>query len=214
MRVINESVEILNPFGDCDIDGRAVLRHLEKCARTCYKSEDLITDESAERFIRGLIKSGHEAAIEHFSITVKFICDRAIQNEIVRHRLSSFCVESTRYCNYGKGKFGNEITVIKPVFFKEGSDEYNEWYSAMQSAEKSYLKLIESGATPQQARDVLPLSLKTEVVMTANIREWRHYLRLRTGKAAHPQIRVVSEMLLDKFKNTFPVLFDDIEAGT
>lgn len=208
MKIISENAYILSPDGE--IDGEKILRHLELCARTCYKSEDKITDASASGMVRALIKSGHEAAIEHYSITAKIICDRAVQNEIVRHRLSSFCVESSRYCNYSRGKFDGEITVVKPCFFDEGSSEYEVWVKAMENAERAYMDLIEMGAKPEEARDVLPLSLKTEVVMTANIREWRHFFKLRTSKAAHPQMRRVARMLLVQFKSSIPVVFDDI----
>ena len=208
MKIIEENAYILSPFGD--IYGDLVLKHLELCARTCYKSEDKITNESAERMLRSLIKSGHEAAIEHYSITAKVICDRAVQNEIVRHRLASFCVESTRYCNYGSGKFDEEITVIKPCFFDEGSKQYTIWKNAMEDAERAYMDLLALGAKPQEARDVLPLSLKTEVVMTANVREWRHFFELRTSKAAHPQMQRVAKMLLRQFRNAIPVVFDDV----
>ena len=208
MKIIEESAYILSPYGE--LDGSAVLKHLELCARTCYKSEEKITENSAEKMIRSLINSGHEAAIEHFSITAKLICDRAVQNEIVRHRLASFCVESTRYCNYGSGKFDEEITVIKPCFFEEGSKQYTIWMNAMEDAERAYMDLLKLGAKPQEARDVLPLSLKTEVVMTANVREWRHFFELRTSKAAHPQMQMVAKMLLRQFRNAVPVLFDDI----
>ena len=208
MKVVSENAYILSPDGE--LDGSAILKHLELCARTCYKSEDKISDESAAGIVRALIKSGHEAAIEHYSVTAKIICDRAVQNEIVRHRLSSFCVESSRYCNYSRGKFDGEITVVKPCFFDEGSEEYAIWENAMHFAERAYMDLIALGAKPEEARDVLPLSLKTEVVMTANIREWRHFFKLRTSNAAHPQMRRVARMLLAQFKAQIPVVFDDI----
>ena len=205
MKVINPSVEILS-----DVDGQQILKHLEKCGRICYKSEDKITDDSCDKFLKGIIKRGHEAVIEHYSVTLKFICDRGVTHEIVRHRLASYCQESTRYCNYTNDKFGNEITVIKPCFFDEESREYFIWKRSMESTEKAYFDLLDCGATPQQARDVLPNSLKTEIVMTANIREWRHFLKMRCDKAAHPQMIEVACMALNELHDKVPILFDDI----
>ena len=207
MNIINPSVEIIS-----NIDKDEILRTIELCGRVCYKSEDKISDTSAEKFISNIIKSGHEAVIEHYNITIKFICDRGVTHEIVRHRLASYCQESTRYCNYSKDKFGNEITVIKPCFWKEDSFEYNAWKDACQQAENSYFHLLLSGATPQEARTVLPNSLKTELVMTANLREWRHFFKLRTSKAAHPQMREVAIMALKELKEKIPIIFDDIEV--
>ncbi len=207
MRIINAGVEFITP-----INGQVILKHLEQCGRVCYKSEDKITDGSAEKFLANIVKRGHEAVVEHFNFTVKFICDRGVSHEIVRHRLASYCQESTRYCNYGKDGFGREITVIRPCYFEEGSAMYNEWYNACKCAEETYLWMLDAGATPQEARAVLPNSLKTEVVMTANIREWRHFLKMRTSKAAHPQMREVAILLLNELKENVPVLFDDIEV--
>lgn len=207
MKVINPSVEILTP-----IDGKSILKAIEAAGRVCYKSEDKISPESAEKFVAGIIKRGHEAVLEHYNISVKFICDRGVTHEIVRHRLASYCQESTRYCNYSKDAFGSEITVIRPSFLTEGTPGWLYWKVACRMAEKSYFELLDWGCTPQEARAVLPNSLKTELVMTANIREFRHFLKLRTSPAAHPQMREVALMLLKQFKNKIPVLFDDIEG--
>lgn len=207
MNIIDSSVEIITV-----IDREEILKTLEKCGRVCYKSEDKIEDGSAEKFIQRIIKSGHEAVIEHYNITVKFVCDRGVSHEIVRHRLASYCQESTRYCNYNKDKFGGEITVIKPQYFKEGTIQYQTWNAACRQAEAYYFILLNNGATPQEARAVLPNSLKTELVMTANLREWRHFLKLRTSKAAHPDMRKLAIELLEKFKATLPIIFDDIEV--
>ena len=176
----------------------------------CYKSEDKITDGSAEKFVVGLIKRGHEAVIEHCSFTLKFICDRGVSHEIVRHRVASYCQESTRYCNYSKDGFGNEITVIDPCFLDKTSPAYGEWYNACAETEKRYFNMLAAGCSPQEARSVLPNSLKTEIVMTANIREWRHFFKLRCANAAHPQMREVALMALQMCKDNIPVLFDDI----
>ncbi len=208
MKIIEPSVEILTP-----IDSEAILKMLEAVGRTCYKSEDKIQESSAEKFISGIVKRGHEAVIEHYNITVKFICDRGVTHEIVRHRLASYCQESTRYCNYSNDKFNGEITVIKPCFLAEGSEAYRMWTGICSLAEAYYFDLLNLGCTPQEARAVLPNSLKTELVMTANIREFRHFFKLRCSKAAHPQMREVALMLLKEFKERIPVLFDDIDEG-
>lgn len=208
MKIIKPSVEILTP-----IDGEAILKMLEAVGRTCYKSEDKIQEGSAEKFIAGIVKRGHEAVIEHYNITVKFICDRGVTHEIVRHRLASYCQESTRYCNYSSDKFGTEITVIKPCYLDEGTEGYRMWAGLCSLAEAYYFDLLNYGCTPQEARAVLPNSLKTELVMTANIREFRHFFKLRCSKAAHPQMREVALMLLKEFKERIPVLFDDIDEG-
>lgn len=205
MKFVNAGYEIITP-----IDGETILKRIEQCGRVCYKSEDLITNESAKKFCENIIKRGHEAVLEHCSFTVKFIVDRGVSHEIVRHRIASYCQESTRYCNYSKDKFGNEITVIKPCFWDKSDSRYHSWMLAMDNAERLYFNLIEQGATPQEARSVLPNSLKTEVVMTANIREWRNFFKLRTSPYAHPQIREVAIPLLKELQTKIPVLFDDI----
>lgn len=205
MRVINASVEFYEP-----VDGQAILKHIEKCGRVCYKSEDKIQEESAEKFVAGIIKRGHEAVLEHKSFTVKFTCDRGVSHEIVRHRLAAYCQESTRYCNYSNDKFGNEITVIRPCFFKDSGEE-KRWLEAMNVAEDLYFDLLDYGESPQEARAVLPNSLKTEVVMTANLREWRHFFKLRCSPAAHPQMREVAIKLLHLCQAEIPVIFDDIQ---
>lgn len=207
MRIIEPSVEILTP-----IDGEAILKMLEAVGRTCYKSEDKIQEGSAEKFISNIVKRGHEAVIEHYNITVKFICNRGVTHEIVRHRLASYCQESTRYCNYANDKFNGEITVIKPMFLEVGTDGWELWHDVCAMAEKFYFDLLDFGCSPQEARAVLPNSLKTELVMTANIREFRHFFNLRCSKAAHPQMREVANMLLKEFKERIPVLFNDIEG--
>lgn len=204
MKIIFPNVEILTP-----LDGQAVLKHIEQCGRVCYKSEDKITDTSAAAFVAGIIKRGHEAVLEHFNITVKFICDRGVSHEIVRHRLASYCQESTRYCNYSKDGFGREITVIRPIFLAEGTPGWVIWRDACCCAESAYFDMLTLGCSPQEARSVLPNSLKTEVVMTANLREWRHFFKLRTAQAAHPQMREVAKMLLKQMREMVPGVFDD-----
>jgi len=187
-----------------------LLRVIELAGRTCYKSEDKITQDSAPEFIGRIVRSGHESVIEHGNCTVRLVCDRGVSHELVRHRLAAFSQESTRYANYSKDRFGNEITVIKPFFWSEDSPEYSLWLRAMEQAEQAYLQLLDLGASPQEARSVLPNSLKTEVVMSCNLREWRHVLRLRCSQKAHPQIREVMLGLLKEMNQRIPVLFQDI----
>lgn len=204
MKIVNQSIELLTktPYEDA-------VRLVEEAGRTCYKSESKGTVEGAEKFIRGIIKRGHESVIEHFMITVRVITDRGTTHQIVRHRLASYSQESTRYCNYSKDKFGNEITVIKPNF-DEDSLNYKNWKSCCEDSEIAYLHLLGDGATPEQARAVLPTCLKTELVMTMNAREWRHFLKMRLDKAAQKEIRDLAQMILDQFKEKYPVFFEDM----
>lgn len=207
MRIVAPSTEILTP-----LDGDAILRHIETCGRVCYKSEDRIGEGSAEKFVRGIIRRGHEAVLEHFSFSVRFIVDRGVSHEIVRHRLASYCQESTRYCNYAGDKFGQEITVIKPCYLEEGTDAYMGWKTACSVAEDMYFDLLAQGCKPEQARAVLPNSLKTELIMTANLREWRHFFKLRTAPAAHPQMSEVTIPLLGEVRKKIPVVFENLEV--
>lgn len=175
MKISEPSVELINAP-----DYKTLLTTIEAAGRTCYKSEDKITDGSAEKF--------------------------------VRHRLAAFCQESTRYCNYGKEGFGGEITVIRPSTFAKTDSTYHIWKRSCEHAEVAYFDLLNEGCTPQEARSVLPNSLKTEVVMTADLREWRHFCRMRCPVAACPDMRVVANMLLTLLKQTYPVFFEDIEV--
>lgn len=206
MKIIKPWFEILD-----EINGDDILKKIEKTGRVCYKSEDRITDDSARKFVANILKSGHESVIEHEKISVRIVCDRGVTHEIVRHRIASYSQESTRYCNYSNEKFGKELTLIKPLFWEESSKEYGMWLETMQTIENAYNKLIEAGAEPQQARSILPNSLKTEIVVTMNLREWRHFFKLRTAKRAHPQMREIACALLEEFKQKIPVVFDDIE---
>lgn len=205
MKIIEPSFEILgNP------NSSVILQSIETFGRVCYKSEENITPESAAPFIRRLLKSGHESVIEHEKVTVRIVCDRGISHEIVRHRIASYSQESTRYCNYSKNKFGNELTFIKPCFWEESSPHYSLWKEQMQLIEKCYLSLIDSGAAPEQARTILPNSLKTEIIVTMNLREWRHFFRLRTSERAHPQMREIAIPLLRQMYELLPPVFEDI----
>ena len=221
------------------MDGDAILRKIEACGRTCYKSENRITEDSAKKFVSGIIKSGHHSVIEHVNLTVRFVCDRGTSHEIVRHRLASYSQESTRYCRYTDDKFDNQITVILPMWYSTAlvgewhmdylradngvlingathgisSDNITtpeqRWINSMLQSELHYFELLNCGERPEQARSVLPNSLKTEVVMTCNLREWKHVFRMRCQKAAHPQIREIMLPLLKELHERIPVVFDE-----
>ena len=195
-----------------------LLKKVERAGRVCYKSEGNIKEGSAETFIRGILKRGHESVVEHGSITVRIVCDRGVTHEIVRHRIASYSQESTRYCNYANEKFGSQITCIDLAsgFQYDLNDEkdrrkYEIWKKAMEEAERYYFDLLEAGAKPEEARSILPNSLKTEIVVTMDIREWRHFIRLRGGHAAHPQIREITKMILEEFSRRYPVFFGDLK---
>ena len=187
---------------------------IERIARTCYKTEDKISNDSAEKFVKMLVQRGHTAMLEFVDLIFKFTTDRGVTHELVRHRLASYAQESTRYCNYSKGRFSNQCTFILPVeFFKvdQRTDSlYLSWKAACTEAEKWYLDMIKGGASPQLARSVLPNSLKTEINVKANLTEWRHIFLLRCSKAAHPQMRDLMLQALYLTHNRVPVVFDDI----
>lgn len=222
MNKIKASYEILTPISE---GGIKELQHIEKIGRVCYKSEDYITEdgESARKFVAMLIRNGHEAMIEHSFLSVKFTVDRGVSHELVRHRIASFAQESTRYCNYAKDKFGAECAFIdlepgimldnkmKKMSGEEIALVMAEWTSAMEDAERHYMRLLELGATPQIARAVLPNSTKTEITVSANYREWRNFFKLRVPADVHPQMREVTIPLLRELKGMIPVIFDDIE---
>lgn len=209
MKIIEPGFKFLG-----NVDGVALLKNIELAKRVCYKSEDKITDDSYLKSVQELIDRKHEAMLEHGSVSVIITCDRGISHELVRHRIASFAQESTRYCNYTKDKFGNEITVIKPFFFEEGSCAYDEWKESCERAESAYFELLSIGRSPQEARDVLPNSLKTEIVITMNLREWRHFFKLRacgtTGKP-HPQMLEITVPMLKSFQERIPLVFDNLE---
>jgi len=191
-----------------EIDGERLLKNIERYARVCYKSEGKITADSYKGLISRLMKSEHESVIEHEKVTVRFICDRGVSHEIVRHRIGSYSQESTRYCNYSR----KGLRVIEPSFFlgPENEEKYKVWLSAMEACEKAYNDLIAMGAKPQEARAVLPMSTKTEIVVTYNLRQWRHFFKMRCSSHAHPQMRELALALLEEFKKRIPVIFDDL----
>lgn len=209
MKIVQPSFEILAYTPDMS-------KLIERAIRCAYKSEERIEEGSDAKIISHIKSLKHESTLEHGVITVKFVTDRGVTHELVRHRIASFTQESTRYCNYGKGKFGSEITVIQPFFFTEHTSnpteirKFDSWWRACLYAEKEYLTMLELGAKPQEARSVLPNSLKTEIVVTANVREWRKIMELRTSKEAHPQIRQIMCPLLAVFREKWTFLFDDV----
>ena len=202
MKIIEPQAKIVAPP-----EYREILMRVEDAGRTCYKSEAGVN--TAEQFVRNIIKRSHEAVLEHASFSVRFICDRGVSHEIVRHRLAAYCQESTRYCNYSKQRFGSEITVIRPLFLEPGTLGWDIWENACKAAESAYFAMLDFGCSPQEARSVLPNSLKTEIVMTANIREWRHFFRLRTAPVAHPQMREVASLAFKEMVARYPVFFED-----
>lgn len=191
------SVEILTP-----IDGIGVLKFLERCGRVCYKSEDKITKDSAEGFVKRIMKSGHESVIEHVNVTAKIICSRGVSHQIVRHRIGSYSQESTRYVQYTK-----RLPVVMPIGLPPSAVDL--WLTAMRVASVTYQKMLKKGISTEVARDVLPTALKTELIVTYNLRQWRHFIRQRGSQAAHPQIREIACLLLNKFQKFIPVIFDD-----
>ena len=209
MKIVKPSHKLILPMS-----GHDICKHLEMCGRVCYKSEDKITENSYEKFLKSIIKRGHESVLEHASFTVIFKCDRGISHEIVRHRIASYSQESTRYCNYGNEKFGGEISIIDiPCeLFSNASAAQKLMQRGFKICENIYIALLDMGVKPEIARGILPTSLATTLVMTANIREWRHFFKLRTSSAAHPQVRELVIPLLKEVQDQIPILFDDIEV--
>ena len=209
MNIVNPSIDIIELNASSGID---ILKKIELIGRTCYNSRNKITSDSYINFIKHILKRGHFSVIEHHNVTARILCDRGVTHELVRHRIGSYSQESTRYINYKEG-----ITVINPLFFPEEEMREDEgykfivWRDAMYKAERSYRELIQAGAKPEEARSVLPNSLKTEIVVTFNLREWRHFFAMRTVIRAHPQIRQVAIMLLEKMKESIPIIFEDFK---
>lgn len=209
MKIIDPKIEVEQ------YDGVKIMKNIERACRTCYRSEGSITEESYKKLLHNCINRGHESVLEHEKITVRMTCDIGVYKDLTRHRFGSFSIESTRYCNYSREKFDNEIKFIKPVNFEEGTEEYNEWMACMLFIEGTYNYLsIDKGCKPDQLRMLLPHSTAAEVTMTANIREWKHILSLRCTKHAHPAINQLLIPLLLDFKKNMPEIFEDIEYNT
>lgn len=199
-----ERAQILIPKFNKD----KIIKSLERYGRVCYKSEDKFKIDISSNMLKTLVSNNHESVLEHEKLTMLFIIDRGVSHELVRHRIASYSQESTRYCNYSKDKFGNELTFINPIFFND--EERKVWEDTLKIIEANYFKLIEQGASPQEARSILPNSLKTEIVVTMNFRSLRNFLRLRAVPSAHPQIKEVAIPLLLYLKEKFEPLFADI----
>lgn len=206
-------MEIVKPWIKVEnFNGKQIMRNIEKACRTCYRTEGSITDNSYKNLLSNCINRGHESVLEHEKITIRMYCDLGVYKDLTRHRHASFSIESTRYCNYGKDKFDNELKFIEPCNIdKSDGDLYVCWYNCMEDIEKHYMNMVSRGATPDQMRMLLPHSIAAEVVMTANIREWRHILSLRATKFVHPSIQQLMIPLLLKFKEEMPEIFNDIE---
>lgn len=204
MKLVLPSAEILTETPN-------IKQLIESTGRVCYQS-DAIND--TDRFLFNIIESQHESVLEHGSITVNIVCDRAVTHELVRHRLAAYSQESQRYCSYNKNKFGNEVTFIEPHWFN--SDLYSNnikmsFLKMLEMAEFEYLEMLNHGVKPQDARGILPNATKTQIVVTANVREWRHIFKLRTVQAAHPDMRRIMIPLLDKFIKKYDILFEDLK---
>lgn len=204
MKIIEPKMEVEK------FDGKAIMKRLERACRTCYRSEGSITDESYKTLLNNCITRGHESILEHEKITIRMTCDIGVYKDLTRHRIASFSVESTRYCNYGKDKFDNEIKVMRPCNIDPNSKLYEHWTIAMEQIEKEYLDMSKEGATADQLRMLLPHSTAAEVTMSANIREWKHIFNLRANNHAHPAIQQLLIPLLLLFKKEMPEIFSDV----
>ena len=195
-------------------DGLQIMKNIEEACRTCYRSENLITEDSYKKLIKNCLERGHESILEHEKITIRMICDIGVYKDLTRHRFGSFSIESTRYCNYSKDKYNNNIKFIQAVKYDNDLKKSELWTDTMLNIEENYMKMAAIGATSDELRMLLPHSTAAEIVMTCNIREWRHILSLRCSKAAHPSIRQLLIPLLLEFKKEMPELFNDIEYDT
>ena len=191
------------------IDGKQIMKRIERACRTCYRSEGKITEDSYKNLLKNCITSGHESVLEHEKVTVRIYSDVGSYKDLTRHRFASFSVESTRYCSYDKNKYGNEIAFMNPIYI-EDKEVYETWKKTMEEIEKGYMEMKKLGASTDMCREVLPHSTAGEYTMTANIREWKHILKLRTNSHVHPSIRQVLIPLLKYFKEQMPEIFDDV----
>jgi thymidylate synthase (FAD) len=204
VKIVNPSFEIITPK-ESFLNASKIL---EIAGRVCYKSEGMICPGSDTKFLTKLLSLEHESVIEHFSVTVKFVCDRGVTHELVRHRIASFSQESTRYCNYTKDKFDGHISLIHP----KGLSPYQiiRREEHFWKVQEIYDREISEGVRPEIARGLLPNALKTEIVVTANLREWRHIFKLRASPKAHPQIRELMIPLRLEFQKLVPVIFNNL----
>ena len=205
MKIVKPSAEVMFFVPE---NGMSAEQAIEMAGRNCYKSEDRITPDSAEKFVRMIRKRGHHAMLEFGYVMAHIVGDRGNSHEQVRHRLASYAQESTRYCNYSK--FGNEITVVEQAIAPIGSDKFPIWKESMERAERDYFNLLKNGWPPEEARSVLPIALKAEIVVGANLREWRHIFNMRCSKFAHPIIRGIMLGILKKFNEKMPSVYEDL----
>lgn len=195
-------------------DGVQIMKNIERACRTCYRSEGSITEDSYKNLLKNCINRGHESVLEHEKITVRMLCSINTYKDLTRHRAgASFSIESTRYCNYSKDKFDNNIKFIDPVYITDVNN-YACWRECMKSIENYYMLVANNKGTPDQCRTMLPHSVAAEVTMSCNIREWKHVLDLRTKKTVHPEIRQLLIPLLLEFKRTMPEIFEGVEYDT
>lgn len=194
-----------------DYDGKKIMHRIERACRTCYRSEELITEDSYKTLLKNCLNRGHESILEHEKVSIRMMCDIGVYKDLTRHRFGSFSIESTRYCNYGKDKFGSELKFMRPCNIEEGTKMYEDWKNTMLFIEKNYIKMSQEGAKPDQLRMMLPHSIAAEVNMTCNIREWKHVLSLRCTNHSHPAIRQLLIPLLLKFKQDMPEIFEKVE---
>ena len=207
MKIVPLSAEILTP-----IDGVYICKFIEKCARNCYRSEGKLTEDSYKKLLPKLIQSGHIAMLEHFSITVRMTMNVGCYKDLTRHRCASYAIESTRWCNYSDEKFGSELAMIDPIHIDHNKEEFRVWKETMQAIEDGYNKMAALGCKPDALRELLPHSAKGDVIMTANIREWRHVFNVRCKKNVAPELQYVLGLVLKEFKAKIPILFDDVVA--
>lgn len=219
MKIINPKIYVEK------FNGIQIMKRIERACRTCYRSEGKITEDSYKKLLTNCITRGHESVLEHEKITIQMICDIGVYKDLTRHRIASFSIESTRYCNYGKDKFDNEIKFIKPIFYESRHEEECDdiedvrnaiktkyWKTCMENIESTYLQMAHIvSTTPDELRMLLPHSTAALVTMTANIREWKHILTLRTSKHTHPAVQQLMIPLLLKFKKEMPEIFNDVE---
>ena len=213
MQIVESSFEIKYPRNEADWLFEAQM--IEEAARNCYKSQDKITPTSYKDILRTLMQNEHFAMIEFGNFICRIITDRGVTHELVRHRIASYAQESTRFCNYGKDKFGKEITVVIPHGIKrvtedstdEEKEKYINWHTPCKIAEKSYFDLLEKEVKPQIARSVLPTSLKTEIYFKCNWTELLHIFKMRCSEKAHPDIRNIFIAIREKCAKYMPEVF-------
>ena len=208
MKIVQAQITPITP-----LNGQAILKRIEEIARTCYRSEDKITEDgkSAEQLVRALTNAGHGAMLEHATISMRYVSNIAAYKDLTRHRVGiAYAIESTRFCSYNKGKFGNEIAFLRPVEIPQDSLKYQVWLNAMEQAEKNYMNLASMGAKPDELSLILPQSTAAEFVITANARAWNNIFNLRAIGHSRPCVREIMIPTLELFRREVPIVFDDV----